>query len=233
MTSQPIVLDSIPFHPDEAHVVERLGPGAAGAEAELQSLILEASRIARPKAVYRPCDVERIDGDSVVIEGVHFESRLLCMNLKDARRVFPYVATCGRELAEWAGGMHDPLSRYWADGISELALAAARERLMSVLRAAHGLARSSAMNPGSLPEWPLSEQGSLFRLIGDVDLLVGVTLTESFLMLPVKSVSGIMFPLEVDFENCMLCPRDTCTGRRAAYDPGLRARRFSKEAPDA
>ena len=50
---------------------------------------------------------------------------------------------------------------------------------------------------------------------------IGVKLTESYLMEPNKSVSGIRFPTEERFESCMLCPRQDCPGRRSAYDPEL------------
>jgi len=46
---------------------------------------------------------------------------------------------------------------------------------------------------------------------------------------PVKSVSGIMFPTEMSFESCGLCPREVCPGRRAAYDPGLWEKRYAEK----
>jgi len=38
-------------------------------------------------------------------------------------------------------------------------------------------------------------------------------------MVPVKTVSGLLFPSEAGFESCELCSREKCMGRRAAYDP--------------
>ena len=55
----------------------------------------------------------------------------------------------------------------------------------------------------------------------DVEKLIGVRLTDSFLMVPMKSISGILFPTEVRFESCQLCPRKDCPGRRAPYDQAL------------
>ena len=86
------------------------------------------------------------------------------------------------------------------------------------------------MNPGSLADWPLEQQAELFEVLGDVRGAVGVELTESCLMIPIKSVSGIRFSTEVQFENCQLCPRDVCPGRRAPYDPELHERKYSKKA---
>ena len=49
-------------------------------------------------------------------------------------------------------------------------------------------------------------------------------------MSPIKSVSGILFPTEVTYENCQLCPRDLCPGRRAPYDKALYERKYRKAA---
>jgi hypothetical protein len=54
-----------------------------------------------------------------------------------------------------------------------------------------------------------------------VETVIGVTLTDHCLMIPLKSASGIYFPTEIKFESCQLCPRATCVGRRAPYDPAL------------
>jgi hypothetical protein len=45
-------------------------------------------------------------------------------------------------------------------------------------------------------------------------------------MLPIKTVSGIRFPKEGTYENCQLCPRQKCPGRKALYDEGLYQRKY-------
>jgi hypothetical protein len=82
------------------------------------------------------------------------------------------------------------------------------------------------MDPGSLEDWPITEQPKLFSIFGDTERLVGVRLTNSMLMIPRKSISGIFFPSEEGFTSCQLCDRDTCPGRRAPYDEVL-ATKFS------
>jgi hypothetical protein len=82
------------------------------------------------------------------------------------------------------------------------------------------------MNPGSLPDWPLSEQKPLFTLLGGGPTTIGVQLKDSFLMVPVKSVSGIWFPTEEKFESCQLCQREKGPGRRAPFDSGLFERKY-------
>ena len=84
------------------------------------------------------------------------------------------------------------------------------------------------MAPGSLADWPITQQQQLFSLFGDVEAKIGVRLTDSFLMLPMKSVSGVYFPTETSFESCRLCPRKVCPGRRAPYDPKLWEERYAE-----
>lgn len=82
------------------------------------------------------------------------------------------------------------------------------------------------MNPGSLEDWPLREQHNLFSLLGDSCEAIGVRLTKSAMMVPLKSMSGIEFESGEKFFNCQLCPREKCPGRRAPYDAQLYAAKY-------
>jgi hypothetical protein len=77
------------------------------------------------------------------------------------------------------------------------------------------------MNPGSLNDWPLEQQRVLFSLFPNATELIGIRLSNSFVMHPIKSVSGIYYPNEIRFESCQLCPREKCPGRRAPYSPEM------------
>ncbi len=183
--------------------------------------------MARPKAAYRVAYIDSRSTDTVVIEGVTFKSRVLRVNTDGAQRVFPYVATCGLELDDWSRSVGDLLAAFWADAIKEAAVIAAMRALRSHVVGAFRLKRSAAMAPGSLADWPIGQQRPLFALLGDVQGAIGVRLTPSMLMVPAKSVSGILFPTEESFESCQLCPRPGCPNRRAPYDPGLYERRYA------
>ena len=74
--------------------------------------------------------------------------------------------------------------------------------------------------------WPTGGQRPLFTALRPEE--IGVTLNESCLMSPIKSVSGVLFPSESGFENCAVCPREGCQGRRAPYDAALTARLWGK-----
>ena len=77
------------------------------------------------------------------------------------------------------------------------------------------------MNPGSLEDWPLSGQSDLFKLLNNQGNTIGVELTDSMLMIPNRTVSGIRFVSEDGYSNCELCPRDNCTHRKKPYIPDL------------
>lgn len=132
-------------------------------------------------------------------------------------RVYPYVVTCGTEIEAWSRGIEDFVERYWIDCVKEEYLRAAFSRLKDHLKATRAEKKLAHLSPGSLSAWPLPEQRKLFSLLGNVKAAVGVELTPSCLMLPAKSISGILFPTESNYENCMHCPRRDCPNRRAAF----------------
>lgn len=194
----------------------------------LKELWEEARAIARPKAFYRIAFIQGKKEEEVSVEGITFTSRVLRVNLEKAHRLFPYLATCGEELEEWSKKFEDLSDKYFADALKEEALRQALKYLYSDLVGRFQPGKLSRMNPGSLPDWPLSEQKPLFNLLKEGPAAVGVKLTESFLMIPTKSVSGIFFPSEENFESCRLCPRENCPGRRAAYDSSLYEKKYRR-----
>jgi hypothetical protein len=221
------ILDEIQFGADIEVVAKRVrvDPSSPLYD-ELVSYVRQAQVVARPKAMYRVGYLGERGEDWVTIEGQRFTSRILRVNLEPVHRVFVYLATCGRELQEWAEGRTDPLEQYWSNVVQEAALRAASRALSTHVNELYDPGRTSTMAPGSLGEWPLSEQRPLFALLGDTEAAIGVRLSESLLMVPTKSVSGIRFVTEERFESCQLCPRSDCPGRRAPYDTELYERKY-------
>ena len=224
---KPKVLDNIVLELGLDQVLSRLHIDPDSEDAVwVEQMVKEARQIARPKVIYAPFDIDEKGDDYVVIGGIRFESRILRVNLDSAHRVFAYVASCGRELQERMESFDDMLMQYAADEICRLGLNAAVEAfLKDINKVLPG--KSASMNPGSLPDWPLPEQQKLFALLGGSPLVIGVELSDSSLMRPIKSISGFRFATEHNFENCQLCPRENCPGRRAPYDEGLYQARYA------
>ena len=222
-----IILDSMPFQIDGEQLKKtlRIKEGSGMGE-KVEALAREAQAVGKPKACYRVSYIESKGDDHLVVEGVKFSSRVLRVNLDKVFRVFPYVATCGLELEEWSKAYDGILEKFWAEAIKEAAVHWTVKFLNGYLTDKYQPGQLSRMNPGSLPDWPLSEQRPLFEVLGESPAKIGVQLRDSFLMVPVKTVSGLFFPTEERFESCQLCPREKCPGRRAPYDPSLYDRKY-------
>jgi hypothetical protein len=218
-----VILDQISFDVDreELRKLLRISPDTKEA-LNFYSLFEIAAAIARPKAAFLIASPLSVCDNKVEINGVRFTSRLLRDNLERSAVVFPYVATCGSKLEDWSRNMNSLLKSFWAETIMLAALGCAIKHLNVYLKERIGEElRLSSMNPGSLAEWPLSEQATLFYLLGESAEAIGTSLSDSMVIRPLKSLSGIHFVSEDGFVNCSLCPRKDCSGRRAPYDKGL------------
>jgi len=215
------IIDKIPVILDPGEIAARLrfDPVRAGFES-LDELLALALGLIRPRAVYEVAYTGAKGKGTVEVAGVTFESPILRKNLDGANKVFPYIITVGRELERAASAQGDLLKQYYLEEMANMALENAAGWLGGQLEARYGVIGLANMSPGSLEDWPITEQAKLFSIFGDTERLIGVRLTDSMLMLPRKSISGILFPSEEGFVACQLCERERCPGRKAAYDSG-------------
>jgi hypothetical protein len=223
-----VVIENIAFEPDWKSLLKTIHMDETSRYAkEFESLFHEALGIVKPKALYRVAYIDSKGEDHVGVEGIRLSSRVLRVNLENAHRVFAYTATCGREIEEWSNQFDNMLDRFWIDAVKECALRRAMEAMIQHIDDRYRPGPTSRMAPGSLEDWPITEQYALFELLGDPKKAIGVELNDSCLMIPVKSLSGICFPTEERFESCQLCPRKKCPGRRATYDPDLYDKKYA------
>jgi hypothetical protein len=148
---------------------------------------------------------------------------MLRVNLAPVQRVFPFLVTCGREMDQAAPPGDDLLQEFWWDLIKAELLGVARQQLTDDLDRRYRVPRTSAMYPGSgdASVWPIEQQRELFALLGEIPEQLGVELTETCLMIPNKTISGICFATEVDFRSCQVCQRPVCPNRAAGFDQTL------------
>jgi hypothetical protein len=213
------VLDNIPIQWDLDKVKKQLRlDKKGGLLPDVRELVGVAGSLIRAQAVYEVSYIGQKGENTVEVDGVTFTSRVLRVNLDKVERVFPFIITIGKALEEEAGSYDDLLRQFYLETIADMGLRSGRQYLEEHLKRHYGLGQLSRMNPGSLDDWPITEQKPLFSLFGNVRELIGVTLTENMLMIPRKSISGIFFPTEVTFFSCQLCPREGCPARQAPYD---------------
>ena len=211
-------LDQISLSLDMGKVKDKIQGGDG---VQIQTLLEVAKPLISAKAVCKVCYIEEKLEDTVIIDGIRFRSRVLRKNLQKVGRVFPYVITIGTRLEQKADASTDLLEKYYLDKIGNIALSEVRHHLEEHLCSRFALDGLSYMSPGSLEDWPIEEQRPLFSILKGAEGSIGVKLTESLLMIPRKSVSGIYFPTEVTFHSCQLCPRQNCEGRNARYNEDL------------
>ncbi len=195
----------------------RFDPARAGFES-LDELIALAQRLIQPRGICEVAYVGEKGERTVEVAGKIFESLILRRNLEGANKVFPYIITVGPDLEHEASAQADLLKQYYLEEMANIALEQAAGLLASQLGVRYGLGPLSNLSPGSLEDWPITEQPKLFSIFGDTEKLIGVRLTDSMLMVPRKSISGILFPSEEGFVACQLCDRPHCQGRKAAYN---------------
>jgi hypothetical protein len=196
----------------------------------LNELAETALKTARPEGIYRVSQILNNDGEKVNIDGVIFTSKVLSKLFAGSNTVIPFVVTGGKELMEMAAAKGDMMKQFYLDTIKTLITANAVQYLREYVQKKYDMPKNALMNPGEIEDWHITEQKPLFSLLGDVEKLIGVTLTEGGVMKPIKSRSGIIFPNERGFETCHLCVQLKCPGRRVKFDPEMYKQYLGKGA---
>ena len=210
-------LDNIQIKLDFEAVCKRLHLKRDNDLKNLQALVDAAHHLIEPRVLYEVKYIEEKFDNGVVVDGRRLISDVLRKNLDQVERVFPFVITIGNKFVENLNACDDIVEKFYLDTIGNVALTQVRRALNDHLKQKYALEKTAFMAPGSLPNWPIEQQKPLFDLFGDVQAAIGVKLTDSFLMLPAKSVSGIYFPTMTSFFSCQLCPRERCESRKAKY----------------
>ena len=188
----------------------------------IDEMLVKALPLAQPRAFYMEAPIEAFEDDGVVIGGIHFKSKILRKNLEGKEMVYPFLSTGGDELATLGKDSGSMMDEFTVDGIMEALLRRTTRAMAGTLtNALPKNAHVVSVTPGSLVDWPITEQKKLFELFGEEAKKLGVSLTESCLMNPVKSVSGFYYEADKDFHNCQLCQRKDCPTRSAAFDAKL------------
>jgi len=216
------ILNNMPINLDTEEVKKKLCLNRKLRDAaETEETIRMGKSLLHPSVTYRVSYIDDKAESTVKISGVTFTSRILRKNLEKAEKVFPFIITVGNELEKKASSINNLLKQYYLETIGDIALEACRKYLEAHLKKKYGIEKLAYMSPGSLKEWPITEQKFLFSLFHEKENRLGVRLTDKMLMIPRKSLSGFFFPTKVTFLSCQLCPRERCPSRSAPYDESL------------
>ena len=164
--------------------------------------------------------------DSVSFNGLQFATGpIITSQLKRSTSLALFVSTAGPRLEKWSRELMaegDMMRGYIVDAIASEYVEQASiwlEKQIAGHVKSYGWKMTNRYSPGYC-DWPVSEQHKLFSLLPE--RFCGITLTESALMVPIKSLSGII-GLGPDVQRgafqCNICDLKDCFRRREEPEP--------------
>lgn len=219
MFEKQLSLESLHVHPEE--VYRQMGYGKDAPDertaVEVMRLLTSASQITVSRYCYRVMDGS-LDKEVLRMGGCEFHlGSIIARQLAGATHFAVFVATAGSEFEQWRK-RDDLLESFIADALGSVVAEHAADEMEKALQASIdklGWKHTNRFSPGYC-EWPTAEQRQLVPLLGDPNPC-GVWLTESALMWPVKSVSGIIgLGEKVSYHDyvCQHCQLTHCFRRR-------------------
>ena len=197
-------------------VLRSQGGDPARARPALRAMAAAMTERARPMLApaiaFEIFDVTEVRHERLVISPrVALKSARVAQALGGAKQIAVAVCTIGPQLEEAVGAMFAAGQQVEATVLDGVGSAAVEElsqracRMFEDIARRRGLMTSSPFSPGE-PDWPLEGQRDLFDLVPGEE--IGVTLADSCLMRPLKSLSlvvGMGENLSVGGSPCEFC----------------------------
>ncbi len=159
-----------------------------------------------------------IDSNKIIIGSTELSAKkIITRHLRGASSIAVFAASAGLEFDEWIKSFYnanDQLNGYIVDTIGSEIVESAGDKLETELyKIVAPLNCSNRLSPGYC-NWSVADQHKLFSLLPDK--FCGISLSESALMQPIKSISGIIGIGErikrVDYQ-CNICNLENCNKR--------------------
>ena len=180
----------------------------------------ETAQVVKPLFGYRVLKGE-VEGRLLRVADKELQvGRTIATQLVKAEAFALFVVTAGREFEMYqqeVAARGDILEAFITDAVGSLVAEHCADQMETHLQASIdklGWRHTNRFSPGYC-HWPVSDQQALFCLLGNAPC--GVTLHESSLMTPIKSVSGVIgLGTHVEHEDyaCAFCNRTDCTLRK-------------------
>jgi len=221
---------------DRNEVCRRLGYKGHSPPASTLSLIdsqiTKAYQLIQPVYTYELKAIEQVQGQDVLVEGsLVFSSKTISYVLSNCKWGAIYLATIGNDLDDEITRIMDKGEMLEATILDFVGTEAAAQTLFKLRNVVKEIAKKSGCQatvqyaPGYC-DWDVSQQKILFQAIDSASL--GVRLTQSCLMIPHKSVSGIIGIGTFDTHKPPPCltvcnKRASCAHKRVGWDPEERS----------
>jgi hypothetical protein len=210
----------------KSNILKSLGVPLDKADDHLLEMIMElialSKTICTPKtscSVFPNPSLNKLTGKMTLNGKSFLLHKMVASALKNCTEIAIFIGTCGSEMEKQSkqltaqgntleGLIMDIIGSEIAEGVADYTHDRITQELLS-----SGIKTTNRYSPGYC-NWPVSDQHHLFSLMGNNTS--GVSLNASSLMIPIKSVSGII-GLGRNVENrgyaCALCEADHCLYR--------------------
>jgi hypothetical protein len=185
-----IIFEHIPVSFDRNRLMEenKIKPDTDLAE-EFLGVIAAAEGALKCKAVLKQVELSGAGENGAVLDGVEFNSGSVAEKLRGKKYIFLYVMTVGTEI----DGCEDADYPVLGDIVRQAALDISMKYTLDYIKDKYGCTDVSFINPGTLEDWPVELNKTIFEMIGKVTELTGAVMTASGFMKPWYSSAGIIF----------------------------------------
>ncbi len=189
----------------------------------IKDILIESEEICTIKAEYAIYDNVKLNNidKSIDIDNLNFQiNKIVFGQIKKSESVAIFLCTAGKDISARSRktmNERDLLKVYIYDVVGSEVVEAAADLMqenLGLMVSDEGMKITNRFSPGYCG-WNVAEQHKLFRLMPEN--YCGITLTDSALMNPVKSVSGIIGigkNVKKNPYTCNLCDNENCIYRK-------------------
>jgi len=187
---------------------------------ELDVLVKKYQKLIEAKAVYSFVKVKNIINDEVhFYRGDVFRGIILADMLEPQQLILLFVATAGpkvdAQIAEDA--KNDAFQRVYSAKIGNAAVGKASLHLKHLAEKKLGKdVTHFGPGRGGGKLFGIEQQKVVFHILNPARN-IGVKLMPNYLMIPIRSISGIYAVSRLPYNACQHCPREICDGRTTPY----------------
>ena len=174
------------------------GNGSDHFQKMIHDVISEASQYCNIKGGFRVLNDLTFseNGTGLELDGKYVDSKkVINKQLRGSETAAVFLCTVGPEMEKWSKQLMDSgelVKGYIVDAVASVTVESAMNKIQDILKqkqVSNGQHITHRFSPGYCG-WPVSDQKVLFSFFPEQ--FCGITLTESSLMLPIKSISGIV-----------------------------------------
>lgn len=165
-----------------------------------------------PTAILKKCTVELTSGNTILVGGHVYKSKMLRHLFTDKQQVFLYLLTMGEMPPDLT-----QTEKFFVNSLKLPVMVSAMQYLKKTVQQEHNFAKVGMVNPGLIPDWTIEANQTIFDTFGSATKSIGVEITKHCLMRPLYSSSGLLFDDLNDYCVCENCSIDACVGRETHF----------------